>query len=446
MSISSSRLLCVSCAMTLLAASPLALAQVTLNLASAPPPQQTDCVVTTDANGLSLAGNSTILQATGVSYSGTGCGGNSVFNAQLSVPSSTVAGSPVNVTWSASAAATQCVYAGSAPAGGSLGAAWIFGATACAGTSCAAPHTTAVVPTIGGSYNLAIVCTNSSGIAQSTLNAAPPPLPPQPANFALSADPSPVTNVPFNVSWAVTGANSCTGSATLGGAAVALAGWTDTLTTISPRSVTAVQAGTYTLGLACQNASGTTNSQALNVTVGVPVGACNGPAGLTRQTTGTVKYVMSAGQATRDLTSWAEIWGHSTPTDVTVPWPGRSSSPPIITMNRTSYIAAQFTVPQNVSPTLAGFIQRTTYSYGIDMTAAISATCGDFSPPNPQCRSTIPTADFPHWQTNPSGNQCPLPPGVYYLNIKATDPNQASTTCPQGSPACPMGTQLNFNQ
>lgn len=163
---------------------------------------------------------------------------------------------------------------------------------------------------------------------------------------------------------------------------------------------------------------------------------------LTRQTRGNIAYVNSTGiRVGGDLTMYDNIWGHTTSSDTLVPWPGRVPSMPIITMSRHQYIAAQFTVPSGVSQALYGEIARTTYSYGIDMTVAISRTCGDFNPTNPRCLSAIPTGDFPHWQTSPTGNQCPVTDGVYYLNIKVTSPAQVTTTCPNASsPTCPMGT------
>jgi hypothetical protein len=438
------------------AASPLALAQVTLNLATAMPPQQTNCVVTTDSNGLSLAGSgSTALQATGVTYTGTGCGsgGSSAFNAQLTVQQpNIVAGTPANVLWSASPAATQCVYAGSAPAGANLGAAWTFGATACQGANCSTPHTTVVTPNAAGNYNLAVVCTNASGFAQGALTATPAQLPPQPVGFSLTAPSTAVVATPFLVSWTVTGATSCTGSASLSGSgSVSLPGWTDTVTTTSPRSVTAALAGTYTLGLACQNSAGTTTSQAATVTVTTVGGQCSGPTGLTRTTSGSVSYANQPGSVTRDYTQYTELWGYSMPGEksgTAPPWPGLQASSPVLAMGRSNFIAAQFTVPAGVPTAWWGNISHTTYSYGIDVTAAISATCGDFNPVAACVNNGAFGGHFPTWQTAPTGNSCKLVPGTYYLNIKATDPLQvgAGGSCPVGQPVCPLATANNFNQ
>jgi hypothetical protein len=430
------------------ATSSLALAQVTLNLATAPPPQQTDCVAVTDANGLILGADGSTMQATGVTFNGTGCGGGSNFNAQLSIQGSNpVAGTPVNVVWSAGQAATQCVYGGAAPAGGTL-AGWPFGASACQGAACSTSHTTPVTPSSAGAYNISIACTNASGIAQGSLTASAPAQPPQPDNFALTAPASASIGAAFQVSWAVTGATSCSGSASLGGSSVSLPGWTDVTTATSPRSVTAAQVGSYTLNLACSNAAGTIHSQAATVVVSGGQETCPGPGGIQRQTSGVVVYTAGGGQTNRDYTSFAALWGHNTAADTEIAWPGRQPSSPIPTIARNQFIAAKFTVPADASPLLSGFIQRATYSYGISMTAAYSTTCGDFNPTNTACKSvtTGTPLPFPSWNTIATGSVCHLLPGqTYYLNIMPTDPTENSPTCSSGSPNCPMGTTNYVN-
>jgi len=71
---------------------------------------------------------------------------------------------------------------------------------------------------------------------------------PAPNNFPLVVAPTtPITGAPFTVSWAVTGATSCTGSASVNGSSTTLSGWTDVTSATSPRTVNATTAGTYTL-------------------------------------------------------------------------------------------------------------------------------------------------------------------------------------------------------
>ncbi|HVV98591.1 MAG TPA: hypothetical protein VHC92_15715 [Rhodanobacteraceae bacterium] len=88
--------------------------------------------------------------------------------------------------------------------------------------------------------------------------------PPYPSFFPLIVPDSAVVGVPFNVSWNVSGAAECTGSA---GTGVSLPGWTDVFTPTSPRSVTASMPGTYGLRLICSNAAGSAFSLPVNVTV-----------------------------------------------------------------------------------------------------------------------------------------------------------------------------------
>ncbi len=162
-----------------------------------------------------------------------------------------------------------------------------------------------------------------------------------------------------------------------------------------------------------------------------------------RQLSGVVVYPDRNGTTSRDYTSFAQLWGHNSAYDAETPWPGAQPSTPIPTIVRGQYIAAKFTVPANASSTLGGFIQRTTYSYGVSMTAAYSTSCGDLSPPNPSCISvtTGTPLPFPYWSLGSASNACLLTPGTtYYLNIKPTYPDEDTPTCRASSVHCPMGT------
>jgi len=92
--------------------------------------------------------------------------------------------------------------------------------------------------------------------------------PPTPDNFPLVITPSTVpfgTN--FQVSWTVANATSCVGSATIGGVAASLQGWTGSTSPYSPRYVTANVPGPYVLRLTCTNAAGSATSAAATVNV-----------------------------------------------------------------------------------------------------------------------------------------------------------------------------------
>src|SRR4051812_21480965 len=229
-----------------LVVSGIASAQVTIHLTTT---QQTACDITTDAQGLRLGAGGTDLVATGVTLSGTGCGGG------------------------------------------------------------------------GGA-------------------------PPSPNNFALAVAPSaPTTGTPFTVSWAVTGANSCSGSASLNGNSASLSGWTDVTSATSPRIVTATTSGTYTLSLTCSNAAGSVTSVPTNVTVGQGSSDSCPAAPRTRATISDIEYLPALPaphvRHNVDLTLWDNIWGHVNETDDVNPWPGANSSQPTIrTLQKTQYVAA----------------------------------------------------------------------------------------------------------
>lgn len=415
MSFSIRPLSCAVAWLALLSVSSPASAQVTIHMTTA---QQANCDATTDAQGLNLIPGGTDLQATGVTLTGNGCGsGSADFQAAITVPPTATIGQPFNVSWSASQAATQCIYGGT---GGITG--WPTGTVACQGAACNGSHSKSVTVTASGDYTLSVACTNASGFAQGTGSTIVGP--PTPANFALVAPATASVGTPFSVSWAVSGATSCAGSADLNGSSTSLAGWTDSTSPASPRSVTASAAGAYTLSLTCSNASGSVTSQ--NATVTVSVGdSC--PAG--RMTTANIRYPNVPGSSIRsnvDLTNYDNIWGHMNNTDSVTPWPGVSGTQPaILNWNRTQYVAAKFHVPTSVNTQQFGVLGYGTYYSGPAMTLSFSTECGDFTPANALCVSTHGAGEsFRKWVINPNVNGCPLAPGQdYFVNIKMADQN-----------------------
>jgi hypothetical protein len=316
-------------------------AQVTIHLTTA---QQTNCDVVTDANGLRLVPGSTDLSATGVTLSGTGCG----------------------------------------------------------------------------------------GIA-----------PPTPNNFPLTAPATAVTGTSFAVSWNVSGATSCTGSANLNGSSVILPGWTDVTSTTSPRNATATAAGTYTLSLACSNSGGSATS--LPATVAVTQGGGGGdscPATpRTRVTTSDIHYLPEPPAHVRpgvQITQWDNIWGHINETDGITPWPGvAGASPTIWTIGKTQYVAAKFHT--GALTTTNGFFKNVSYGAGPNLDMAISQNCGDFAPTEAAClKSDVPSSDtalvFWRLDTVVSSSYCHLTPNSdYYVNIQFHDPATTGPGCSGGT-------------
>jgi hypothetical protein len=270
---------------------------------------------------------------------------------------------------------------------------------------------------------------------------------PTPANFALSAPATVSTGAAFSVNWNVTGATACAGSATLAGNPTTLAGWTDSTSATPPRSVTPPVDGTYVLTLVCSNTGGSVTSLPATVVASTGGGTDNCINPGSRLTSSSIAYVPSAGTRSGvDLTLWDNIWGHSTSGDTTVGFPGRhDSQPSILSFDRTKYIAAKIVVPAGQGASY-GWIVHTEYNYGLDLTTAISTTCGDFNPVNPLCKSvTTSGMNLTPWRVG-GGNFCPLLAGqTYYFNIEATNPAQGTTTCAASSPTCVIGTSNNFS-
>ena len=143
-----------------------------------------------------------------------------------------------------------------------------------------------------------------------------------------------------------------------------------------------------------------------------------------------------------DVREWENIWGHSSPNDSTVPWPGRNNSAPVIAdFGKYTYIAAHFYVPAGAPPTWLGWITHTDYNYGHNLTAAISTECGDFSPTAQACYiQALSGMPIVPWRMN-TGAFCRLQPDTdYYLNLKMTDPDEPSPTCSRNAEVCAIGT------
>jgi len=270
--------------------------------------------------------------------------------------------------------------------------------------------------------------------------------PPSPPNFLLTLPVTGNVGTSFQVSWSVTNATSCTGSADLGGSSASLPGWTDVSTATSPRQVTANAPGAYTLRLTCSNAAGSVTSTPGVIAITQTGGDTCPSTPLTRMAVGTIRYPnWGNGTGTRtnvDLTQFDNIWGHLNNVDSITPWPGVSGTQPaIMNWNRSQYAAAKFHVPANQSIHQYGNFGYGTYYSGPSMTLAISQTCGDFSPTNPVCVSTHGAGEsFRKWVINPFTNGCPLTPNTdYYVNIKMADPN--TTEC--GSDGVCTGIAIN---
>ena len=416
-------------ATALLVAAPFAGAQTTLHLTTT---QQANCTATTDAQGLQLVPGGTDLVATGVTLTGDGCGvagGN--YQANVTVPGSAEAGKAFNVVWSASSQATICTYGGTPGVTG-----WPVGSTACQGAACGSAHTTSVTVPGAGNYTFSVTCTNASGFAQGALTATGPALPPQPANFALTAPATGIVGTPFQVSWTVSGAASCTGSAALNGSSSDLPGWTDVTTATSPRTVTPGKAGTWTLGLSCSNGAGSTSSAAANVVVSTSGGdADNCPAG--RQTVADVCFnnTLSDCAANTDVTVYDKIWGRNTAASTPAPFPGVDVTLTFKNLDKSKYLAAKIAGGALPADMLGRFTRNGTNS-GVNMAMSISTTCGDFNPATAACLSTnaLPGAFMVKYKNagipDSQAFGCPLTPGqTYFLNIKATNPTQTSPYC-----------------
>ncbi len=273
---------------------------------------------------------------------------------------------------------------------------------------------------------------------------------------ALHSDQSPATTgVGFTIGWATSNVDNCTtdGSSFPAGASFGSL-WPTSGAICSGAAcatgsilLTTSVSGTYNFQLHCYK-SGTTAPADSNLSLSVTPpdsGACSGivPSGITRQTStsiGTVAPVTS--RVGVDATHFESAFGYD-PTNPSAPlslWPGTLNTVYGIRVNRNQYIALQFTVPSDFSPSRYGDYYRQQTQTQAPSSWTISTCPGDFrtsSLPN-GCYANLSSKGGFFWQTGTTPGICALVPGqTYYLNIITASLSSLTTSsCPGTSSSC----------
>jgi hypothetical protein len=250
-------------------------------------------------------------------------------------------------------------------------------------------------------------------------------------NWAATADSCSYANSSFPVAlaeWPTTGsgATACSGS----GACA----------TNHTANVTFSQTGTYTFSLVCsKTGASNTATSTRTVIVEPPVASgCVAPGGLTRLTSGTVKYNTGASRIT-DLTLFENVFGHDQEGGPLRLFPGTRNINQRIMIPRNNYVALKFTVPANFnSQTMGQFRLEETDPGASTMSLTISKSCGDFAttPTLPMTDKCIlnggPLNSALTWGNVGLTARCQLQAGeTYYLNIIHARLGTITT------PACP---------
>lgn len=221
-------------------------------------------------------------------------------------------------------------------------------------------------------------------------------------------------------------------------------------------------AGAYSLKLSCQSGAHDTQPQTSDIAVAAvqvngiapPQDNCVAPAGLTRDTTGTIATSSGSNAEIVDVTEWGNVYGHRMDHPSTVVgWPGYFNRDVKVSIPKNHYWALKFTVGNSfpyygswgssgVGPWGTWNSNASNSTYGVNWTLSISQECGDFSQPAPsdpksKCFApyTISSSGILGWVVAPT-NQFPVPGlctlrrgQTYYLNIlpaKLGDPLNAT--------------------
>jgi hypothetical protein len=174
-----------------------------------------------------------------------------------------------------------------------------------------------------------------------------------------------------------------------------------------------------------------------------PVGSC--PQGRATMTVVSWKY-NGSGRRNIDVTLADNIWGRwdAGQTPVTPPWLNVFAL--FWALPRHSYVAAEFTLPDNLPLNQWGLFGHGATSGGPPIDVTISDECGDFNPPELFCalRDIPPGQNAPAWKLPgyPGIALCTLEPGgTYYINIRVSDPNVVHPDC--SGAACKINVQNN---
>lgn len=187
--------------------------------------------------------------------------------------------------------------------------------------------------------------------------------------------------------------------------------------------------GTYRFELTCSKvgaASTAVASRTVQVSTTPPPG-CIAPAGLTRQTVGTVAYNNTVSR-NEDLTRFENVFGHDNSGGPYRLFPGTANLNQRIYIVKNRYVALQFTVPANFPAGTYGqfrFEETQPQTNPARMSYTISKSCGDFSatataPLTARCIvNNGPPNSTLLWAYDPAATQaCLLERGqTYYLNI-----------------------------
>jgi len=213
-----------------------------------------------------------------------------------------------------------------------------------------------------------------------------------------------------------------------------------------PVSLSFPQTGTYTFRLTCTKA-GAANPATATRTVTVsdtPPAGCIAPSGLTRLTSGTVKYNDGASR-TSDLTLFENVFGHDPNGGSLRTFPGTMNLTQRIMMPKNNYVALKFTVPANFnSATQGGYRNEETNQPDRPSTLSmtVSKSCGDFNvtPTAPMTAKCIlnggALSSALAWGNTGLTSRCELQAGeTYYLNILYA-PLSTPTTSACSLPTC----------
>lgn len=245
------------------------------------------------------------------------------------------------------------------------------------------------------------------------------------------------TSLPFGggtvtLSWAASGATSCTASTS------GVSGWNGNAVT-SPTNVLLTASGTYNFGITCSNANGSTSGGTVAVTVAnntTPPTACPdrpAPTGITRQTLMTNRYAsqqnseFSNGQ-TIDISNYSPLFGTSF---------NQANQVARLFLDTGKYAALQFST-SGVANGATGGISWEQSDGNADFAVMVSPCPGDFDwVGDPNCKvvgngfgGTI------NWAVGSGGQSwdCKLATNTtYYINVVASSSSPwTTTTCTSG--------------
>lgn len=259
--------------------------------------------------------------------------------------------------------------------------------------------------------------------------------------FSASPTSLPVGGGSVTLTWATANATSCTASSS-----PSVSGWSGTVGTSGPSSVTLTASGTYTLSLYCSGSGGNTSNYSRQVVVATETAPneCTNrphPTGLSRQTT-FYNGGLNSHNANDDIAPGnVSVLYYTNVLGNFVGASQYANEDAYLPIDVAKFMALEFTTTGVADGTYGRISWEQPTSNGAPLTVMVSPCPGDFQfVTAAKCKVTLGYGNITWFVTNGTNpsSTCKLEPNkTYYVNAAFVESSDYVTnSCPSGKPSC----------